>query len=217
MGLPWAHTASGRWETEPCLLRGVPAPSTGQWTCTASPGSCEKERDRDREHKREKRKMSGHHTITSSTQQFSSFEPFCSHTGHYHDPAFRRKHKTSFFIYVAFLLHKIRVVETAMCNVMFCIYKESRPFIKSSLNSVKNITRSQKCTAVLQVFSHRWTTKAHRKPRLSPPEGFPHILFVENNTHKSCISSSPEAGVNTSSSPITWFEEETRTLNVQVS
>lgn len=137
MGLPWAHTASGRWETEPCLLRGVPAPSTGQWTCTASPGSCEKERDHDREHKREKRKMSGHHTITSSTKQFSSFEPFCSHTGHYHDPAFRRKHKTSFFIYVAFLLHKIRVVETAMCNVMFCIYKESRPFIKSSLNSVK--------------------------------------------------------------------------------
>lgn len=66
-----------------------------------------------------------------------------------------------------------------------------------------------------EVFPTGEQPKTHRKPRLSPPEGFFHTNKKKNNTHKSCISSSPEADVNTSSSPITWFEEKTRTLNVQ--
>lgn len=52
----------------------------------------------------------------------------------------------------------------------------------------------------------------------STPDGFPpSIRFVESRTHKSCISSSPVADVNTSSSPITWFAAKTRTVNVQLS
>lgn len=100
-----------------------------------------------------------------------------------------------------------------MCNQVFCDMKNPPLFIKSRLNLSKYnriLEIHSKQTGFFFPSGERLTlmgSHVHHLPRAS---------FVENRTHKSCISSSPEAGVNTSISPITWWEAETRTLKPQL-